>query len=112
MRKKDLPKSGLAPYRPDCVFCHIFLCGMALPVCCSVLQCVAVCCSVWIAFLAIFLCAGWRCLCVDWSRRTYEESRYTCVAVCCVALWGVAGFCRVVQCVEVCCCVLLCVNWS
>jgi len=49
-------------------------------VCCSVLQCVAVCCSV-----------------------------LKCIAVCCSALQCVAVCCSVLQCVAVCCSVLQCV---
>ena len=56
---------------------HVVACKR--PVCCSVLQCVAVCCSV-----------------------------LQCVAVCCSVLQCVAVCCNVLQCVAVCCSVLKC----
>jgi len=83
-------------------------------VCCSVLQCVAVCCIVWLGS----------------SRSLYVRSRIECdavcfsvlqcVAVCCIVLLGssrslyvrsriVAVCCSVLQCVAVCCGVLQCV---
>jgi len=62
-------------------------------VCCSVLQCVAVCCSV---------CSVMRCVAVCCSALQ-------CVAVCavcCSVLQNVAECCRVLQSVAVCCSVL------
>jgi len=56
--------------------------------CCSVLQCVKVCCSV----LLEVQCDG---------RRTV-----VCAAVCCSVLQCVAVCCSVLQCVAVCCSVL------
>jgi len=57
---------------------------------CSVLQCVAVCCSA-------LQCAAVRC------------SVLQCVAVCCSALQCAAARCSVLQCVAVCCSALQCV---
>ena len=60
--------------------CRLFLPGSRAAECCSVLQCLAVCCSV-----------------------------LQSVAVCCRVLQSVAECCRVLQCVAVCCSVLQCV---
>ena len=73
------------------------------PVCCGVLQCVAVCCSVVSCCCSVLYCAV---CCVHGNR---------CVAVCCSVLsccsvlQYVAVCCSGLQCVAVCCCVLLCV---
>jgi len=68
----------------------------ALWYCYSVLQCVAVHCSVWQLFQSTALdstqCGTWQC-----------------VAVCCSVLQCVAVCCSVLQCVAVCCSVLQCV---
>ena len=62
--------------------------------CCSVLQCVAVCCSV---FVIVF----WYITC--------HNSVLQCVAVCCSVLQCDAVCCSVLQCVAVCCSVWQCV---
>jgi len=52
-------------------------------VCCSVLQCAAVCCSA--------------------SSLLVQQSELKCVAVCCRVLQCVVVCCSVLQCVAVCC---------
>ena len=64
--------------------------------CCSVLQCVAVCCSV-LLFADPLVAAQ------------ATQGRLKCVAVCCSVLWCVAVCCSVFQCVTVRCSVLQCV---
>ena len=67
-------------------------------VCYSVLQCAAVCCSLFLVFSSAL------------QRHQSTESRLCsalqCVAVRCSALQGVAVWCSVLQCVAVCCSVL------
>ena len=80
-------------------------CG-GLLVCCSVLQSVAVCCSVCL-YLEL-------CLDLDLNGLTVHSgglccSVLQCVAVCCSVLQCVAVCCSVLQCVAVCCSVLQCV---
>jgi len=59
----------------------------SVAVCCSVLPCVAVCCSV---------------------SRSHDRRRQR-VSQCCSMLQRVAACCSVLQCVEICCSVLQCV---
>jgi len=90
--------------------------------CCSVMQCIAVCGSV-LQFVALVATTPkTRTRAPRLSRRislipgvSVAEccpvvccSVLQCVAVCCSVLQCVAVCCRVVQCVAVCCCVLLC----
>jgi len=63
-------------------------------VCCSVLQCVAVCCR----FATLMS-----------HRFATLISLLQCVAVCCSVLQCVAVCCSALQCVAVCCSVLQCV---
>jgi len=69
-------QSPVAVYVAACCsvlqYCNTYLPRRSHPVCCSVLQCVAVCCSV-----------------------------LQCAAVCCSVLQCVAGFCSVLQCFAV-----------
>ena len=67
--------------------------------CCSVLQCVAVCCSLLqsVVMLVNPGYGGWRCGCC---------SVLPCVAVCCSVLQCAAVSCSVLQCAAVCCSVL------
>jgi len=71
------------------------------PVCCSVLQCVAVCCSV----SSRFRCSALQCVAVCCPRCGCLTSNYfqvnECVAVCCSVLQCVAVCCSVLQCVAV-----------
>ena len=65
--------------------------------CCSVLQCVAVCCSVlrkWTQIIRVVCCSVSQCVAVCCTNRL--RSYLLCVAVCC----------SVLQCVAVCCSVL------
>jgi len=73
------------------------------PVCCGVLQCVAVCCSVLQCGVVLLQCAAVCCsaLCVV----CMETGVLQCVAACCRAV----VFCSMMQCVAVCCSVLQCV---
>ena len=63
---------------------------------CSVLHCVAVCCSVGVTIVQVLQCVAMCC------------SVLQCVAVCCIVLQCVAVCCSVLQCVAVCCSVLQC----
>ena len=66
--------------------------------CCSVLQCVAVCCIVCVASppeIGAYHLAG-----LSASKSMFVKS---CVAVCCNVLQRVAVYCSVLQCVAVCC---------
>jgi len=69
---------------------HVFV--STFIVCCSVLQCVAVCCSV---------CSVLQCVAVCCSVLQ-------CAAVCCSVLQCVAVYCSVLQCVAMCCSMLQC----
>jgi len=60
-------------------------------VCCSVVQCVAVCCSVLYTY-------GMQAR----GTKQYELHAVQCVAVCCSVLQCVAVCCSVLQCVAVC----------
>ena len=72
--------------------------------CCSVLQCVAVCFSV------LFMKES--CHIHEWvmSSAWWVMSMLQCGAVCCIVLRCVAVCCIVLQCVAVCCIVLQCVG--
>jgi len=77
-------------------------------VCGSVLQCVAVCCSV---LRVPSGATGRGCTLADWLFATsfgseVRCSALQCVAVCCSTLQCVAVRCSVLQCVAVCCSVL------
>ena len=69
--------------------------------CCRVLKCVEVCCSV-------SSCTNTFSRSVRRSISSFECSK-SCLAGRCRALQGVAGCCSVLQCVAVCCSVLQCV---
>jgi len=73
---------------------------------CSVLQCVAVCCSV-LQYVTAF-CKNWNHLFgAHLPQRTCaHEAMLQCVAVCCSVLQCAAVCCSVLQCVAVCCTVL------
>jgi len=97
--------------------------------CCSVLQCVAVCCSVFSVLQCVAVCCGvsqhvaMRCnvlQCVALScallhlpqRASMCCRVLQCVAECCSVLQCVAECCtvrRVLYCAAVCCCALQCV---
>jgi len=66
-----------------------------MPVCCSVLQCVAVCCSV---LQCVAVCCSVLQLWISMTRLM--------MPVCCSVLQCVAVCCSVLQCVAVCCSVL------
>ena len=71
--------------RVDCI-------QVCVAVSCSELQCIAVCCS------ELQITSTKRCL-----HSTYQGlTALKCVGVCCSELQGVAGSCRVLQCVSVC----------
>jgi len=80
-------------------------------VCCSVLQCIAVCCSLsfdlqrneYAALPSSVCCSVFQCVAVCCSVLHY-------VVVCCSTLPYVAGCCIMLQCVAVCCIMLQCVT--
>jgi len=97
-----LPLKWISPLSVfSCISVFFFMC-------CSVLQCVAVCCSVPLCLLQCFClflntrCSVLQCVLVCFSVLL-------CVAVCCSVLLCAAVCCCVLQCVAVCCNVLLCV---
>jgi len=74
--------------------------------CCSVLQCVAVCCS----GIAGTNVTG----CLSYATASHHivsalSSEMQCVVLCCSELQCVAVCCSVLQCVTVCCIALQCV---
>jgi len=73
-------------------------------VCCSVLQCVAVCCSnfVWVRIHTCILMDAFLHVKGDHPIRYFCE-------VCCSVLQRIAVYYSVLQCVAVCCSVLQCV---
>jgi len=115
----------------------VYLQGVAE--CCRVLQCLALCCNVWIEAIGDFyiavvgrpqvcICSVSQCVVVWCSVLQHDAEccnvlqlagRRCVVAGCCRVLQGVAGCCRVwqgvagccsvLQCVAVCCSVLQCV---
>jgi len=84
-----------------------------LHVCCSVIECVAVGCSVLLAYSPVPGCSRFprRCKRVFCCRVFCSVLQYAAVmqrvAACCSVLQCVAVCCSVVQCVAVCCSVLL-----
>ena len=70
--------------------------------CCDVLQCVAVCCSVLHRVAAVYKCVSFG--------TPREHALEVSVAVCISTLQCVAVCCSVLQCVAVCCSVLQCVG--
>jgi len=77
----------------------------------SVLRCVAVCCSV-LQYVAV-CCSALQCVAVccsvlhtSFSSSSSSPSTFQCVAVCCSMLQCVAARCSALQCVAVCCSVL------
>ena len=87
------------PEHDMCAKCDL-LPQVCVAVYCSVLQRVAVCCSV--------LQCSPRMICAR-SATCFRRSMLQCVAVCCSVLQCVAVLCNVLQCVAVCCSVLQCV---
>jgi len=81
-------------------------------VCCSVLQCVAVCCSISFGEQLHIMYSGvlqHLCVCVTQTHVDHflSGSVLQCVAVCSRVFQSVAVCCSVVQCVAVCCSVRL-----
>jgi len=82
-------------------------------VCCSVLQCVAVCMEEFVDTPRSQVCA-YKCVGIVWIRKCVAVccSVLQCVAVCGSVLQCVAVCGSVWQCVAVCCSVWQCVNLS
>jgi len=84
-------------------------------VCCSVLQCVAVCCSMFQGgnaveeFVAVY-CSVLQCVAVYGSVSQCVAVWKCSRGVCCSVLQCVAVCCSVLQCVAVCCSELPCKN--
>ena len=85
------------------VFCSVLQC-----VCCSVLRCVAVCCSVMSLHRRVSGSKMSVCQCVaaldplhTELAPNYEPLLLQCAAVCCIVLQCVAVCCSVLQCVAV-----------
>jgi len=74
-------------------------------VCCSVVQCVAVCCSSGGVTRRVELTRG-CCSVLQWAAVCCSVLQ--CVA-CCSVLQCIAVYCSALQCVAVCCSVLQCV---
>ena len=86
-------------------------------VCCSVLQCVAACSSVfhWAA-VSVWQCAAvlfsvfqWKLVLSAGHIHALDQVRQ-CVALCCCVVKCGAAWCSMLQCVAVWCCVLQCVT--
>jgi len=75
---------------------YVWMSHVTYTMCCSVLQCVAVCCSLCVAVCcSVLQCVAVCCRCVWISHVTNT--------MCCSVLQCVAVCCRVLQCVAVCC---------
>ena len=72
----------------------------SIAVCCSVLMCVDVCCTL---FAVMALRKSVKLTNAEPRGRNSQCSVLQCVAVCCYVLQCVAVCCGVLQCVDVCC---------